>query len=51
MDADGVRISPLHTNACDGVLRVTVPVAETAKPHKVEIQNGEPQTIEAGSSN
>jgi HSP20 family protein len=35
----------------DGVLRVTVPVAETAKPHKVEIQSGEPQAVEVGSSN
>jgi HSP20 family protein len=35
----------------DGVLRVTVPVAETAKPHKIEIQSGESQPIEAGSTN
>jgi HSP20 family protein len=35
----------------DGVLRVTVPVAETAKPHKVEIHTGEPQSIDVSSSN
>jgi|SRR5215207_8633281 len=35
----------------DGVLRVTVPVLEKAKPRKVEIQSGEPQPIEVGSTN
>jgi HSP20 family protein len=36
----------------DGVLHVTVPVAETAKPHKIEIQSGPaPAAVEVGSSN
>jgi HSP20 family protein len=35
----------------DGVLRVTVPVAETAKPHKVEVHTGERQSIDVSSSN
>ena len=35
----------------DGVLHVTVPVAETAKPRKVEVQTGEAQSIDVGSSN
>jgi len=35
----------------DGVLSVTVPVAETAKPHKIEIHSGEAQAVEVGSSN
>jgi len=34
-----------------GVLTVTVPVAEQAKPRKVEIQNGaEQEAIEVGSN-
>ena len=35
----------------DGVLRVTVPVAETAKPHKVEIQSGSGPAVEAAATN
>lgn len=36
----------------DGVLHVTVPVAESAKPHKIEIHRGSaPSAVEAGSSN
>jgi HSP20 family protein len=35
----------------DGVLRVTIPVLEKAKPRKVEIQSGETHTVEVGSSN
>jgi HSP20 family protein len=36
----------------DGVLNVTVPVADTAKPHKIEIQSGPaPATVEVGSTN
>jgi HSP20 family protein len=34
-----------------GVLRVTIPVAEKAKPRKVEIHSGETQSIDVGSSN
>jgi HSP20 family protein len=46
LDAAGVEA---HYD--DGVLRVTVPVAEAAKPHKVEIQSGVPEAIDVGSSN
>lgn len=35
----------------DGVLHVTVPVAETAKPHRIEIQSGPAPAVEVGSSN
>lgn len=35
----------------DGVLRVTIPVAETAKPRKVEIQTDHAPSIEVGSTN
>jgi HSP20 family protein len=34
-----------------GVLRVTIPVAEKAKPRKVEIHSGDTQSIDVGSSN
>jgi HSP20 family protein len=49
----GSALDSAHVEAHydDGVLRVTLPVAETAKPHKVEIQSGEPQAVEVGSSN
>jgi HSP20 family protein len=33
-----------------GVLRVTIPVLEKAKPRKVEIHSGETQSIEVGST-
>jgi HSP20 family protein len=35
----------------DGVLRVAIPVLEKAKPRKVEIQSGETQSIDVGSTN
>jgi HSP20 family protein len=42
---DGQRISASYH---DGVLTLTIPVAEQAKPRKVQISTqGEPQTIEA----
>ncbi len=45
---DGQRISAGYH---DGVLTLTIPVAERAKPRKVQIStDGEPQTIEAQSS-
>ena len=34
-----------------GVLRVTIPVLEKAKPRKVEIHRGDAQSIEVGSTN
>ena len=34
-----------------GVLRVTVPVLEKAKPRKVEIHSGDTQSIDVGSTN
>jgi HSP20 family protein len=49
----GEALDAAHVEAHydDGVLRVTVPVAETAKPHKVEIHSGQAQPIEAGAHN
>jgi HSP20 family protein len=49
----GQALDAAHVEAHydDGVLRVTVPVAEAAKPHKIEIQSGAPQSIEVGSTN
>lgn len=34
-----------------GVLQVTIPVLEKAKPRKVEIHSGDTQSIEVGTSN
>ncbi|MBW3653019.1 MAG: Hsp20 family protein [Actinobacteria bacterium] len=46
---DGERISASYD---DGVLTLTIPVAEQAKPRKVQISSsGGPQTIQAHSSN
>jgi HSP20 family protein len=49
----GEALDAAHVEAHydDGVLRVTIPVAETAKPHKIEIQSGEARSVEVGSSN
>jgi len=47
---DGANVEADYTN---GVLTVTVPVAETAKPHKVSIAsgaNGSPSAIDAEAS-
>jgi HSP20 family protein len=46
LDADRVEA---HYD--QGVLRVTIPVTEKAKPRKVEIHSGETQSIDVGSSN
>jgi HSP20 family protein len=34
-----------------GVLTLTIPIAEQAKPRKVEIQTGAPQPVEVGAAN
>lgn len=44
LDADRVDASYDH-----GVLTLRVPVAEQAKPRKVEVQSGDAQAIEVGS--
>ncbi|MFD0365920.1 Hsp20/alpha crystallin family protein [Nocardia sp. GCM10030253] len=48
VDAD--KISATYNN---GVLSVTIPIAEKAKPRRIEISgsSSQPKTIEAGSSN
>jgi HSP20 family protein len=46
VDAD--KISATYNN---GVLSVTIPIAEKAKPRRVEISGGsQPRTIEAAAS-
>src|SRR5262249_49141119 len=49
----GEALDPEHVEAWyeDGVLRVTIPVLEKAKPRKVEIQSGEAQSSEVASTN
>lgn len=45
---DTQRISATYD---DGVLTVVIPVAETAKPHKIQIRaGGDRQAVEAGST-
>jgi HSP20 family protein len=45
LDADRIEAHYDH-----GVLRVTLPVAERAKPRKVEIHTGDTQAVEVGSA-
>jgi HSP20 family protein len=45
LDADHIEAS-----YDQGVLRVTIPIAERAKPRKVEIHTGDTQALEVGSS-
>ncbi|WP_378742654.1 Hsp20/alpha crystallin family protein [Nocardia brasiliensis] len=48
-NVDAEKISAAYNN---GVLSVTIPIAERAKPRRIEIAGGSSQkTIEAGSSN
>jgi len=50
--SDAVDLDKVEARYEDGVLFVTAPVAETAKPHKIEIKagNGHGKQITAGSS-
>jgi HSP20 family protein len=45
---DGTRLEASYDA---GVLSVTIPVAEQAKPRKVEIRVGAPESLEVGASN
>jgi len=47
----GVASSRIEADYSDGVLTLTIPVAEQAKPRKVEIHVGAPEPIEAGATN
>lgn len=47
-DVDG---SGIHADYHDGVLTIRVPVAEQAKPHKIEIAAGDRQKTLAAQSN
>jgi HSP20 family protein len=48
----GEALNAEHVDAHydQGVLRVTIPVLEKAKPRKVEIHSGDTQSIEVGST-
>lgn len=48
---EGLDTERIAASYDDGVLTVVLPVAETAKPHKVEIRaGGDRQAVEAGAS-
>jgi HSP20 family protein len=46
----GLDLDAIHASYADGVLTLTIPVAEEAKPRRIEVQTGgTPATIEAGA--
>jgi HSP20 family protein len=47
---EGLDTDHLEAHYEDGVLRVSVPVAEQAKPRKVEITTGQNQPLEVGGA-
>jgi HSP20 family protein len=48
---DGLDIEKMHASYEHGVLTITIPVAEKAKPRKIEVEvGGQPASIEATSS-
>jgi HSP20 family protein len=42
---DGLNVEAIRADYRDGVLTLTIPVAEQAKPRKIEIQRGEASAI------
>jgi HSP20 family protein len=48
---DALDADHLEANYDAGVLTLTIPVAEQAKPRKVEIHVGTPHSIEVGAAN
>jgi HSP20 family protein len=47
----GLALDRISATYADGVLTLTVPVAEEAKPRRIEVQHGAaPTSIEAGAS-
>lgn len=47
----GLALDRISATYADGVLTLTVPVAEDAKPRRIEVQHGTaPTSIEAGAS-
>jgi HSP20 family protein len=47
---DALDAEHVEASYDQGVLTVSIPIAERAKPHKVEISTGQAQSIEVGSS-
>jgi HSP20 family protein len=45
----GVSLDDITATYADGVLTLTIPVAEEAKPRRIQIQRGEEQTAIEGS--
>jgi HSP20 family protein len=47
---DGVDASGISANYANGVLKVTIPVAEKAKPRRIQVESGADQHVIQGSS-
>lgn len=46
----GLDLDAIHASYADGVLTLTIPVAEEARPRRIEVRTGgTPATIEAGA--
>lgn len=46
----GLALDRIEATYTDGVLTLTIPVADEAKPRKIEVQHGARTAIEAGQS-
>lgn len=46
----GLNLEAITASYTDGVLTLTIPVAEEAKPRRIEVQTGAPTGIEATAS-
>ncbi|WP_019136158.1 Hsp20/alpha crystallin family protein [Cellulomonas massiliensis] len=46
----GLALDRIEATYTDGVLTLTIPVAEEAKPRKISVQHGAPTAIEASTS-
>lgn len=46
----GLALDRIEATYTDGVLTLTIPVAEEAKPRKISVQHGAPTAIEAPAS-
>jgi HSP20 family protein len=45
----GLALDAIEATYADGVLTLSIPVAEDAKPHRIEVRHGEPSTAQIGA--